>query len=227
MKTALITGVGRGIGKALAEKFLAEDYEVIGTSQTGRVPYSNDNLTIYKLDLTSEELIAEVAKKIRESGKKIDILINNAGVLLDDEETKILIDKLRGTLEVNLIGTINFTEHIIPFINKNGHIINTTSSAGSLAIADKKNNAHWPCIYPAYKISKTALNMYTRTLAMRLEYEKTGIVVSSIHPGWVKTAMGGSTATTTPEEAAKWIFNFAITHPETGQFWFNGEKYPW
>jgi len=227
MKNVLITGVGRGIGKALAEKFLAENYEMLGTTEDGTIPYSNNNLTVYRLDLTSTELIGEVSKKIAESGKKIDILINNAGVLLDDEKTKVSVDDLRKTLEVNLIGTIDFTEHIIPLINKDGHIVNISSQAGSLNDVENFTHSHAPLRYPAYKISKAALNMYTRTLALRLQNEQTGIVVSSVHPGWVKTEMGGDEAPMTPEEAAEHIFKLAVSCPETGEFWFKGEKHPW
>lgn len=95
-----------------------------------------------------------------------------------------------------------------------------SSSAGSLARSKEPDDDE----YPAYRISKTALNMYTRTLAVRLN----GMVtVSSVHPGWVKTDMGGSDADREPEEAAEDIFKLANSHVETGQFWFKGEKFPW
>lgn len=227
MKTALITGIGRGIGKALVEKFLAEGYEVLGTTQTGDTSYSPHNLTIFKLDLTSSESIKDLAEKISASGKKIDILINNAGVLVDDEETAVIIQKLRDTIEVNLIGLIALTEKTIPFMNENGHIINISSQAGSLSDVENFTHSHAPLRYPSYKISKAALNMYTRTLATRLKHENQGIIVSSVHPGWVKTEMGGDGAPMMPEEAAEYIFKLAISRPETGQFWYKGEKYPW
>jgi NAD(P)-dependent dehydrogenase (short-subunit alcohol dehydrogenase family) len=60
-----------------------------------------------------------------------------------------------------------------------------------------------------------------------MDHEKTGIIVSSVHPGWVKTNMGGDDAPTTAEEAAEQIFKLAVSRPETGQFWYNGNKYPW
>lgn len=228
MKNILITGIGRGIGKALAEKFLAEGHNVIGTTQTGSSDITNDRLKVYKLDLSSDESIEMCARSIKESGVVVDMLINNAGGLFDDEITHVIIEKLRQTLNVNLIGTINFTEHTLPFISKNGHIINISSSAGSLSETDYHTHSHHPNQYPAYKISKAALNMYTRTLAMRLSKEdENGITVSSVHPGWVKTEMGGEEAPMTPEEAAEHIYKLAISKPETGQFWFKGEKYPW
>jgi NAD(P)-dependent dehydrogenase (short-subunit alcohol dehydrogenase family) len=102
-----------------------------------------------------------------------------------------------------------------------------SSAAGSLIEMDDIESSHFPYHYPAYKISKCALNMYMRTLAARLKHEGTNIIVSSVHPGWVKTDMGGDEAPTTPEEAAENIYKLAVSRPETGQFWYNGKKYPW
>ncbi len=224
--TVLITGVGQGIGKALAQKFLAEDWMVIGTVLTSSPDYSNPKLTIVTLDLSDPTSITKAAEEIKKTGAQIDLLINNAGALFDDEETKVVVNKLRQTLEVNLIGTVDFTENLLPLIKTGGHIINISSSAGSLkrAAVDDEDTSHYPGHYPSYKISKAGLNMYTRTLAHRLNEQ---ITVSSVHPGWVKTAMGGEEADLTPEEVAEDIYKFALSQPETGQFWFKGEKYPW
>ncbi len=229
LKTVLITGISRGIGKALAQKFLAEGYKVIGTSINGKIDFGHENLTVYKLDLSKPRSIKKCVIKIFKSGVKIDIMHNNAGALFDDEETHVVIDKLQRTLTVNLFGTIDFTEQMASNINKGGHIINTSSSAGSLTDTDMKDalTSHFPFHYPSYKISKCALNMYTRTLAMRLVHEKKEITVSSVHPGWVRTDMGGEDAPMLPAEAADWIYKLAISKPETGCFWFKGEKYPW
>ncbi len=227
MKTALITGVGRGIGKALVKKFMKEGYAVVGTSQTGVVDYSDQNLKVFQLDLTSTTSIKKCADQIIESGIKIDIMINNAGVNIDYDETHVLINMLRNTLEVNLFGTVNFTEQVIPAMSAVSHIVNISSQAGSIADAENVLDTHYPYHYPAYKISKAALNMYTRTLALRFKHENAGIIVSSVHPGWVRTDMGGEDAPTTPEDAAENIYKLAISRPETGQFWFNGKKYPW
>ncbi len=223
MRAVLITGVGKGIGEALREKFLAEGWFVMGTYHATR-PADNDNLLSFPLDLSSAQSISECARAIRETGKKISVLINNAGILVDDEETIVLANKLRETLEVNLIGTVDFTEQMISLVEDSGHIINISSTAGSLELAIN-GVSHYPNHYPAYKISKAALNMYTRILAVNLKDRD--ITISSVHPGWVKTDMGGLEADISPEEAAKYIYEFAITRPETGGFWFKGEKLPW
>lgn len=228
MKNVLITGVSRGIGKALAQKFLNEGYYVIGTSVSGDADFENENLKVVQLDLTKPDSIEKCVDQIKDMNLKIDILDNNAGMLFDDGETKLSVEKLRETLEVNLIGTADFTEKVLPFVNDRGHVIFTSSSAGSISETDYHTHSHHPNQYPAYKISKAALNMYMRTLAMRLEKEKAGIKVSAVHPGWVKTEMGGEDAPMTPEEAAEDIFKTATDATvETGQFWFKGEKYLW
>ncbi len=220
MKTVLITGVSRGIGKALTEKFLKEGHYVIGTSTDGNSDIKSDNLKIVKIDLSNSESITECVNEIKFLNKKIDILINNAGILVDRNFNTVNIENLRKTLEVNLIGTITFTEQIISVLSIGAHILNAASSAGSLAKTQEIDDDE----YPSYRISKTALNMYTRTLAIHL---KDKITVSSYHPGWVKTDMGGSDAPMTTEESAGYIYDLAISKVETGQFWFKGEKMAW
>ena len=221
MRTAVITGIGRGIGKALAEKFVAEGYRVIGATLSGETDVAG--VQAYQLDLGDRESIRRVASDICTAAGSIDILVNNAGVLLDEDETSLDPERLRATLEVNLIGAVAFTEALKSHIVQGGHIVNISSTAGSLALADG-SASHFPHHYPAYKISKTALNMYTRTLAIELKGKAT---VSSVHPGWVRTDMGGPEADITPAEAAEGIFNIAVSSPETGQFWSKGEKLPW
>ena len=218
MKTAFITGVSHGIGRALAERFLKEGYSVIGTSISGSADFSDPNLLILQLDLYSDEDIARCAEAAGKLGKKIDIHVNNAGALLDMGEEDIDIGKLRKTLQVNLIGAIDLTQRLLPLVNEGGHIVNISSSAGSLADVHHTG-------YPAYKISKAGLNMFTSYMAFRL---KGKITVSSIHPGRVKTGLGNWEGDMEPAEAAGYIFDTA-TKPgiETGQFWFKGEKFPW
>ena len=220
MKTVVITGIGKGIGKALAEKFLTEGHFVIGTSTSGTVAFTHENLLVVGLNITHTESIDACIAEITKTGKTIDILINNAGVALDIDTNTIAIETLRATLEVNLIGTIDFTEKILPLLAPQAHILNTASSAGSLARTQEADDD----MYPAYRISKAALNMYTRILAVRLRDRAT---VSSFHPGWVKTDMGGPNADMTPTEAAEYIYTLAMRSVETGQFWFKGEKFEW
>ncbi len=222
MKKIIITGVTRGIGKALAEKFLKEGWQVIGTTTTGDADFQNPNLEIFLLDLSSPESIEKCTEAIKTKYPAVEILINNAGVLCDEEETKLVVEKLRQTLGVNLIGTTDFCERLVPIIKE--HIVNISSTAGSLELAHE-GVSHEPHHYPAYKISKAALNMYTVTLASHLA--PSNVFVSSIHPGWVKTDMGGDEASLTTEEAATGIFDTIFSIKESGLFWYQGKRLPW
>jgi len=224
MSTVFITGIGRGIGKVLAQKFLEQGHEVYGTSTSGTTDLENKSLHCFKLDLGSAESIRSCIEEIKETGVTFELLINNAGILLDEEETSLISDLLRQTLEVNLIGTSDFTERMVPLMERGGHIVMLSSSAGSI---ERTGNvaSRFPSQYPAYKISKAALNMYMRTLALRLRERE--ITVSSVHPGWARTDMGGEDASFSPEEAAETVYKLATSRPETGQFWNSEGKLPW
>lgn len=226
MKIVLITGASRGIGRATAENFLNEGWNVIGTSTSGKLSFENERLVSEKLDVANNKSIVALANKLREEGKKIDVLINNAGVALDSHTEGVDIELVRKTFEVNLFGLVDLTEKILPIINSSDHVINIDSRYGSfdMPIDDKTSIG--------YRMSKAAVNMYTRFLAFRLKDQY--IKVSSIHPGLVKTDMGyagvtddGETPDREPSEVAKEIFTLATSDVESGQFWYKGEKTAW
>jgi NAD(P)-dependent dehydrogenase (short-subunit alcohol dehydrogenase family) len=217
VKTVIITGASRGIGKATAEKFLVEGWRLVGTSKTGNLQFYNERSETYTLDLADAESIREFESFIRKLNISIQVLVNNAAISIDQNQ-RFSVDVLRKTLEVNLIGLTDLTERIIPYITRGGHIINLSSGLGSLTHATNP-------YYPTYRISKAAVNMYTRHLASRLQDKH--ILVSSIDPGWVKTGMGGSGATRNPSEAAQDIYDLAVTSIETGFFWYKGRKKEW
>lgn len=218
MKTIVITGASRGIGRALAEKFLAEGERVIGTSQSGMADYEHQNLIIVQLELASKESRESCAASIAELTQSIDILVNNAGIWHPtDDKPEINVDILRETLEVNMIGPIDFTERVLPLVNKGGQIINLSSRRGSM------NYTHED-VYPCYCISKAGINMFTRLLAARL---KNNVTVAAVHPGLVKTEMSGWKGELTAEEAADDIYQLTLRDKETGQFWYKGEVFPW
>lgn len=218
MKTVIITGTSRGIGRATAEKFLNEGYFVIGTSQTGTCPITHKNFLACALEITSKESRELCAQKIIQEKKNIDILINNAGIFHKKDDGEIPnTEALEQTFAVNIIGLIAFSELIIPHINKHGEIINISSRRGSL------EDPHKDALYTAYSMSKAALNMYTRKLACRLG---DAITISSIHPGSVKTDLNPD-GKISPEEAASDIFALVLQQKETGQFWYKGKQFPW
>ncbi|MBI2674627.1 MAG: SDR family NAD(P)-dependent oxidoreductase [Candidatus Yanofskybacteria bacterium] len=226
MKTIIITGASRGIGLATAKKFLAEGWCVIGTYLNTSIPLQDDNLIAIQYDQSNSESIAKAVTQIKETSPHIDALINNAGILLDANDKTADSVKVRKTLEVNVVGIIDLTEQLLSLFQKGSHIVNLNSGYGSISapILDDETSA-------GYRISKAALNMYTRHLAFRLEPR--GVIVSSLAPGWVKTDMGYSGVTETegpdrtPEQAADDIFQLVTTIKESGQFWRLGKKTEW
>ena len=202
----MITGASRGIGLATAKEFRKNGWFVLGTSTSGG--------EFIQLDLRDESSISAAASKIKTQHPQIDVLINNAGIGIEPDENKMDMQMLRSTLEVNLIGTISFTEKILESIT--GHVIFVSSKMASLVEFDSG-------ICPAYCISKTALNMYGKTLADRLK----NITVSAFDPGWVKTDMGGPGAPRNAETPAKELFTLANSKVATGHFWFKGKTRSW
>lgn len=209
-KTILVTGASNGIGEVLTAKLLKEGFQVIAVTRSGEVPgLSDENLTVIKGDISSEESIKTVASTLQERGVKLDYLVNNAGVGVDLGDGIPTAELMRISFDTNTIGTVLFTESMLPFINKGGHIV-FLSTAMSL-IRNLGPSA------PAYRMSKAALNVYAVMLAERLTADQ--ITVTPLHPGWVQTRMGGDTAPLTIEDSASGIYKAILENKETGKFW--------
>ena len=219
MKKGIITGCSRGIGFATVDLLTDNDnIKVIGTSTSGNCSIVKSNFDCFQLNLSESNSINEFVNVI--GNTKIDFLLNNAGVLLENsDESVINLEHLRQTFNVNLFGTIELTEKLIPNFNKNGQIVNVTSDWGSFS---EKNFDEFQ---PHYKMSKSALNMYTKLLAKRLENKN--IIVSSFDPGWTQTDMGGNDATRKPMAVANDIKNLLQSVSESGNFWHQGKIREW
>jgi NAD(P)-dependent dehydrogenase (short-subunit alcohol dehydrogenase family) len=150
-----------------------------------------------------------------------DVLLNNSGINVEEEDvidSPVIMSVLRRTLEVNLIGTIDFCERIVPYVRDDGHIISIGSRMGTLNETELSSA-------PSYSISKAALGMYTVRLASRLRPR--GITVSILNPGWTQTDMGGPDAVRTPDQPAGEIFELATTSVPSGRFWKGGKQQAW
>ncbi|PHN99514.1 SDR family oxidoreductase, partial [Rhodobacteraceae bacterium 4F10] len=123
------------------------------------------------------------------------------------------------TFNVNLFGTIEITEKLIPNFKKDGQIVNITSDWGSFS---EKNFDEFQ---PHYKMSKVALNMYTKLLAKRLEKQQ--IIVSALDPGWTQTDMGGNEASRKPNDVATDVRNLITNNSKSGYFWHQGNIREW
>lgn len=209
-KTALVTGASRGIGRATALKLLAENYQVIGTSVSGKIPHiDHPGFAAMKLDLASAEEITQFTGRLRELTSDIDLLINNAGVGTDVLLQEPDAASFYHTFQVNVGGLVLLTEALLPVIVPGGQIL-MLSSAMSLLENIAPNG-------PAYRMSKAAVNIYVKMLAQRLEHRD--IKVNALEPGWVRTDMGGQDAPVLPDEAADFIFRAVSSGTVTGYFW--------
>ncbi|MFA5987429.1 MAG: SDR family NAD(P)-dependent oxidoreductase, partial [Candidatus Paceibacterota bacterium] len=173
MKTAIITGASRGIGFATTQKFLNEGWQVIGTYLNNTIPVQNKNLISIKYDQSDPKSIAQVVDQIKNLKIKIDALVNNAGILLEADDNVADPVKVRKTLEVNVVGVVDFTERLLPILESGSHIVNINSGYGAVSKPHLDDASA-----AGYRMSKAALNMYTRHLAFRVESK--GIIVSSL-----------------------------------------------
>lgn len=204
----LITGAGRGLGFELVTEALERGHSVLaGVRSLGkgsRLEQLRESfggkLSYALFDVTSEEAISEFAAKCAEQGVQIDAIVNNAAILTDREipiEQLDITDAAR-SFDVNVLGAMRVVKHLLPRMSgSEGVIVNISSDAASLHGAYGGDYA--------YGISKTALNMFTEQLKHALKPR--GIAVYSVHPGWMKTDMGGSNATDNPRESAAGIMD--------------------
>ena len=210
-KAILLTGTSQGIGHALTKLLLINGYRVIGTNTTGIDNINENNYKSFSLDLANFDSIAAFENNFQLDNIKIDILINNAGIGPDldfdlPEETSF-----KKTFDVNVTGTTFFTEQMLQYLNIGGKIVNISSKMGSVDVCEKSDSV-------AYRMSKAALNMYTKILSNRLAGKQ---LVSSVHPGWVRTNIAKSNLNgrLSPEESAQKIFQFITSDFKTGIFW--------
>ena len=211
-KRVLITGASRGIGFALTQLFLERGYKVIGACRNGKIDnLSHPNLDVIELDLSNSASIRDVANTLKKE-LKIDILINNAGIGPDLDLDLPTEESFKQTFDVNVTGTVLFTESLIEIINKGGSIVNISSEMGSIENCKRIDSV-------AHRMSKSALNMYTKILSNRL---KASLRVVSIHPGWVRTTIAESNIDNgrlSPEESAIKLVDYILSDFKTGMFW--------
>lgn len=207
-KNVFITGISSGIGLSLAKEFLNQGYYVMGTTRTGILnEFAHEHLSIVELDLKSQKSRDAVAGFLLKNNIKLDILVNNAGIAPDVFDSSPDLSSFNDTIETNLTGTLFFTENLIDFVCDSGKVVFISSEMGRFEKAGETG--------VAYCVSKGGLNMYAAILARRLE--KRGITVTPLHPGWVRTKLGGEQAPLSPSRAAKRIIS-SLALLQNGQF---------
>jgi len=232
-RVAVVTGANRGIGFEIARQLakqpgirvvLTARDEAKGSLAAKKLRDDGLEVDSLPLDVTSEDGVKRLAAGLEKKYGHCDVLVNNAGVMLDPGGSRVLDSRLetwRETLDTNLIGPLLLIQTLAPIMTRNryGRIVNMSSGQGQLSDMGVGT--------PAYRVSKTALNALTRTLAAELK--GSGVLVNAMCPGWVKTDMGGAGAPRTVEQGADtavWLATLPDDGP-SGGFFRDRKPIPW
>jgi NAD(P)-dependent dehydrogenase (short-subunit alcohol dehydrogenase family) len=213
VETAFITGADHGLGLALAARFLDAGFRVFAgrygkPDELKRLARQfPDRLQIVALDVAAMASARRAARRVATLTRHLDILINNAGVCPPEAQPLLpdlnLADgRLEAVMAVNAFGPLRVTQQMLPLLLKGRRkrIVNISSEAGSIEGVCRDS-------WFAYSMSKAALNMESRILERYLKPH--GFKVLAVHPGWMRTTMGGPGADIPAEESAEGIFTLA------------------
>lgn len=242
LRVALVTGASRGLGAEVAQALAREGFLVlVGARDEGRgeetarsIASRGGSARVLPLDVTDALSIARAVEDVERREGRLDVLVNNAGVMLDgawqgntaatgNEEI------LRATFETNFFGAVAVTRAFLGLLARGeaANVVNVSSVMGSLSLHAREDGPLAENKPFAYDASKAALNAFTTHLAAALRSR--GIRVDSVHPGWARTALGTEAAPMSVEEGARSIVALALepARTPTGRFVHAGEELPW
>ena len=216
MKNIIITGTSRGIGYELALQFANAGHQVLAISR--KIPQAlieNENITCLSVDLSSENDLTSVENFLTNSWKKVDVIIHNAGSLVNKPFAQLSQADFENVYKVNVFGVANLTRIALPFLQKGSHVVSISSMGGI------QGSMKFPGL-AAYSSSKGAVITLSELLAE--EYKEQGIAFNVLALGAVNTEMlqeafPGYEAPISSKEMADYIFNFALT----GHKYYNGK----
>uniref|UniRef100_A0A8C2A779 Si:dkey-12e7.4 n=1 Tax=Cyprinus carpio TaxID=7962 RepID=A0A8C2A779_CYPCA len=239
----MVTGASRGLGLQIIESLVTGGFspgKIIATARNpdgAKVMLRADSRSpIYVTCQESiERAASEVEQLVQEEG--LNCLINNAGINVVANLETVTADKMLENFHTNSVAPLMITKAMLPLLKRaaakgtgmgihRAAVINMTSLLGSVELywGDRADTFKW---YP-YRTSKSALNMVTRCLAVDLEAD--GILCMAMHPGWVRTDMGGPEAPLSPEESISCVLSVigGLTEKDHGSFLhYTGEQLPW
>lgn len=232
MPTVLITGSNRGLGLEWARQYARSDWRVMATcrrpeeaNELQALDAQYDTVSVHQVDVTHPEEIGSIADQT--SGRPVDILLNNAGVFFEKFNTdrlgRINYDDWMETFRVNTLGAVRVTEAFLEHVACSGRrlVVTITSHMGSITDIDA------PGSY-AYRSSKAAANAAMRGLSFELAGRGIGLLI--LHPGWVKTRMGGADARLTATESVRGMRSVVerFEADMSGRFFrYDGIELPW
>lgn len=239
-KVALVTGANKGIGFEISRQLAEKDITVVmgarsetkGRQACDRLIKQEQDTHFQLLDVTDSGSITAAANDIRDKFGRLDILVDNAGIMIDEDENTVMdlsSDTLHTTLATNAFGPFLLCQACIPLMQKNnyGRIVNMASTLGSLTDITDLESPYAGVKVPAYRLSKAFLNAITALFATATR--GSNILINSACPGWVKTDLGGGQAPLTAEQGADtpvWLANLPEDGP-TGGFFRERQRIPW
>jgi len=227
MAVVLVTGANRGIGLEFVRQYAADGWKVVATcrrkKKAGDLEQVNGDVTVHELEVTDPKSVAALVAAV--NGSPVDVLINNAGVYLDrgDELGELDFDKWSQSFDVNAIGPMRLTEALLPRVASSKRKLMVFMSTQMASIADNAGGRAY-----AYRASKAGLNAAVHSMSIDLKPQ--GIACLLLHPGWVKTEMGGKNATLDVRDSVHGMRRVieGFTLDRTGSFLrHNGEAIPW
>jgi NAD(P)-dependent dehydrogenase (short-subunit alcohol dehydrogenase family) len=229
-KIAIVTGANRGIGLEVVRQLAQREMTVIlgardqakGEAAAAKLASAGLQVLPRQLDVTDPDSISQLAAQVEQDFGRLDVLVNNAGILYDtwQQPSTADFDTVQAAIATNTLAPWRMCKAFVPLLRRSqqGRIVNVSSGAGSISSMGDST--------PAYSVSKAALNAFTRTLAAELQ--QTGILVNAVCPGWVATDMGGAGGRSVAAGAASVVW--AVMLPEdgpTGGFFRDGKPIPW
>jgi NAD(P)-dependent dehydrogenase (short-subunit alcohol dehydrogenase family) len=240
-KVAFVTGGNRGIGLQTARELGQSGFEVIigardpskGKAALEELRAAGVKAEVVLYDALRPETDASVKKHLEEKYGRLDVLVNNAGLireeLLAKNASTVPEDILRETFETNLFAVVRLTQTLLPLLKKApaGRIVNVSSILGSLGLHSAEGSPIAAAKAFAYNASKSALNAFTVHLADELK--DTHVKVNSAHPGWVKTELGGPHAPMDVADSARTSVRLATLAADgpNGGFFHENDRLPW
>lgn len=236
-KVAVVTGANRGIGLEVARELARAGLTVVltcrseekGKEAKRQLSAEGINVDVAVLDVTKSSSIRDLALYLRKQYGRLDVLVNNAGIMLDKFEDgepvmSILdceLNNIRTTMETNVYGALSMIKELLPLMKENhyGRIVNVSSGLGQMS--------EMGAGYAGYRLSKAALNALTCMVADEVTSEN--IIVNACCPGWVRTDMGGKHASRSVEEGADtivWLCQ-APDGSASGKLFRDREEQPW
>ena len=216
----LVTGANRGIGLEYCKQLVARGDKVIAVCRQPSHELSKLDLRVEKgVNVAKPALIEDLATRLE--GEKIDLLINNAGILLRESLDEMSFEQIEEQFTVNALGPLRMTHALLPFLNDGAKIAMMTSRMGS--IGDNTSGSRY-----GYRMSKVALNIASVSLAYDLKPR--GISVGILHPGFVRTKMTGNNGFIEADEAVRGLLARIdeLNLDNSGTFWHsNGDVLPW